>query len=65
MSVAERPFKIWSYIQKYVVAIQKLSKSKRPTFQSYVNLHEYVQNPLRLAKLKFFESIANVLVPFV
>ena len=63
--VAKRAIQIWPCIQKYAVATQKLSKSKRPTCQSYVNLQEYVNDPLMPAKLNFFVSIANVLVPFL
>lgn len=63
--VAERAICIWPCVQKYVAATLKLSKSKRPTCQSYINLCEYVDDPLVLAKLNFFVCIAKVLMPYL
>ena len=63
--VAERAIDIWPCVQKYIATTLKLSKSKRPTCQSFVNLCEYVQDPLMLAKINFFVCIAKVLIPYL
>ena len=63
--VAEPAICIWPCVQKYVAATLKLSKSKRPTCQTYINLCEYVEDPLVLAKLNFFVCIAKVLMPYL
>jgi len=65
LAVAERAVLIWPNIKKYVEEVCKLPKSKIPTSQSFKNLQEFVQDPLIVAKLQFFISIARILGPFL
>ncbi|XP_048580627.1 uncharacterized protein LOC116610226 [Nematostella vectensis] len=65
LPVAERAVAIWPNIKKYVDEVSKLPKSKIPTSQSFKNLQAFVQDPLIVAKLEFFISIARILGPFL
>lgn len=63
--VAERELKVCPAVKNYVNGIQKLSKSKQPTCQSFVNLTSHVQDVLAPAKLQFFINVAKQLKPFL
>lgn len=65
MSVAERAILIWPDVCNYLSDVQKLPKSKQPTCQSYRNLLDFKQDPLVVAKLHFFISIAKMLTEFL
>lgn len=63
--VAERAIQIWPSIIKYVKKTVAGPKSKVPAIQSFQNLRDHVQDPLIIAKLQFFISIAKILQPFL
>ena len=62
--VADRLMEIWSYFVKVVEIWEKLPKSKRPVFKSYLPVVEAVQDPSAVAKLKFFSSFCKSVSAF-
>ncbi|XP_052221862.1 uncharacterized protein LOC127838275 isoform X1 [Dreissena polymorpha] len=60
--VTERAISLWDNMQQY---IQETEKSKAPTCKSYEVIRTAVKDPLIIAKLHVFKSVAKLLDPFL
>ena len=60
--VATRLIDIWENVQKIW---ESMLKSKRPSFKSYFNVQESLDDELIIAKLQFFVYIAGIVEPFL
>ena len=63
--VAERALKIWPNISSFVKETLKKPRSKIPNSFSFATLRSAVQDPLIIAKLEFFASVASTMMPYL
>lgn len=62
--VIERAITLWGDVQKYVACAKK-KEVNLPKCASFIQLSDFCQDPLLLAKLKFALGIAMILKPFL
>ncbi|WAR04834.1 hypothetical protein MAR_020203 [Mya arenaria] len=63
--VSERAIEVWDFVVAYVKEVESNKKYTKPTCKSYGIIKAAVNDPLMLAKLHFFKTVAKLLEPFL